>query len=106
MDETVKAEIARLHDEEARQNKRIDILEADVRSFQSIAMSVEKLALNMELMLKEQEKQGVRLEALESQPGKAWTNMQRTIFNTLLGAIVTVVVGALIYVVARYVIGG
>ena len=43
--------------------------------FTSLTASVEKLALNMENMLKEQEAQGNRLEALEDRDGEKWRTM-------------------------------
>ena len=55
----------RIEDEQHRQNKRIDSLEQTVKEISSLATSVEKLANNMANMVKEQEKQGERLEALE-----------------------------------------
>lgn len=86
MDEATRAEIERLRDEDRRQNRRLEALEASTETQQKIAISVEKLALNMEQMLKEQEKQGERLDALEKAPGEQWSSMKRTIFNTIVGA--------------------
>ncbi len=62
----------RIEEENSRQNKRIDILECNVRQIDTLAASVEKLALNMESMLKEQEKQGRKLETIESRDGEKW----------------------------------
>ena len=47
----------RLDDENHRQNKRIDLLEKSVQQFNNLTASVEKLAVNMENMLKNQEEQ-------------------------------------------------
>lgn len=61
-------EFAKRQDEENhRQNKRIDTLEETVRQIGALATSVEKLAVSMENMVKEQEQQGKRLETLEEQ---------------------------------------
>lgn len=60
----------RLDDENHRQNKRIDLLEKSVQQFNNLTASVEKLAVNMENMLKNQEEQGERLRALEGRDGK------------------------------------
>lgn len=48
------------------------ILEDSVRQIGALATSVEKLAVSMQSMLKEQEKQGKRLEALEGRDGEKW----------------------------------
>ena len=53
----------RLEEENKRQDARIGILEDSVRQIGALATSVEKLAVSMQSMLKEQEKQGKRLEA-------------------------------------------
>ena len=56
-------EFAKRQDEENhRQNRRIGELEETVRQIGVLTSSVEKLASTMESMLKEQEKQGKRLE--------------------------------------------
>ena len=84
----METENSRLKDEDNRQNKRIDILEAKVEQFTSLANSVEKLAINMESMLKEQEKQGKRLETLESRDGEMWRTVASHIITAIVGAVV------------------
>lgn len=66
---------------------RITGLEELQKSVNNLAMSVNTLANNMQQMLAEQKDQGTRLQKLEEQPGERWNNMQRTVFNTVLGAI-------------------
>ncbi len=51
----MESENQRLKDEDARQNKRLDLLEENVREMSALATSVEKLATNMEGMVKVQE---------------------------------------------------
>jgi len=75
----------RLEDEDRRQNRRIELLEDNVRQTGALATSVEKLATNMSSMVKEQEKQGKRLEALEGRDGEMW--------RKVVGYIVTAVIG-------------
>ena len=60
----------RLEEENKRQDARIGILEDSVQQIGALATSVEKLALSMQSMLKEQEKQGKRLEVLEGRDGE------------------------------------
>lgn len=79
------SENQRLKDEDTRQNKRIDLLEENVREMSALATSVEKLATNMESMVKIQEQQGKRLATLESRDGEMW--------RKVVGYIVTAVVG-------------
>lgn len=81
----------RLEEENKRQDARIGILEDSVRQIGALATSVEKLAVSMQSMLKEQEKQGKRLEALEGRDGEKW----RKVMGYIATAIVGVVLGYL-----------
>ncbi len=78
----------RLEDENNRQNRRLEVLEENVREMSTLATSVEKLATNMEGMLKEQEKQGKRLETLESRDGEMWRKVVGYVVTTVLGILV------------------
>lgn len=81
----------RLEEENKRQDTRIGNLEDSVRQIGALATSVEKLALSMQSMLKEQEKQGNRLEVLEGRDGEKW----RKVMSYIATAIVGVVLGYL-----------
>lgn len=85
----MEAENKRLEDENNRQNHRLDVLEETVKQVASISTSVEKLALNMENMLKEQVSQGKRLETLEGRDGEMW----RKVIGHVITAIISIVVG-------------
>lgn len=82
------AENARLAAEDARQNKRLEVLEDTVREIGVLTTSVAKLASSMESMLKEQEKQGERLEALEGRDGEKWRQVTGYIITAVVGLIV------------------
>lgn len=69
----------------ARQDRRIALLEDNVSKMGELSTSVEKLALSMESMVKEQEKQGKRLETLESRDGEMW--------RKAVGYVVTAIIG-------------
>ena len=62
----------RLEEENRRQDKRIELLEDNMRELNSLTASVGKLATSIESMVKEQEKQGKRLETLEDRDGAMW----------------------------------
>ena len=74
----------RLEEENARQDRRIALLEESKMG--ALSTSVEKLALSMESMVREQEKQGKRLETLESRDGELW--------RKAVGYAVTAIIGA------------
>lgn len=81
----------RIEEENARQDKRIELLEENTRRVETINVSIEKLAANMENMLKEQLNQGKRLEALESRDGEMW----RKVVSYAVTAIVGILIGFL-----------
>lgn len=91
--ETMRAENKRMEDENNRQNKRLDIIEHSMREFQRVQTSMEKMETIMESTLKEIEKQGKRIENLESRDGEMW--------RKVIGYTATAIVGIAIGVVSR-----
>lgn len=82
-------EFAKRQDEEnKRQNRRIDLLEQNVEKMGALTTSVEKLATHMESMLKEQEKQGKRLETLEGRDGEMWRKITGYIITAIIGIVI------------------
>lgn len=79
----------RMEEEHERQNTRLSNLEETVRQIGSLATSVEKLACNMEYMLTEQKRQGVRLETLEGKDGEMWRKLVGYALSAIVGGIVT-----------------
>lgn len=79
----------RMEDENNRQNKRIGALEDTVRQISALTVSVEKLAVNMESMLKEQGKQGERLATLEERDGDKWRTVTSHIIMAVVGAVIS-----------------
>ena len=82
----------RLEEENRRQDKRLELLEQSVREIGALTTSVEKLAQSVENMVREQERQGKRLEELESRDGEMW----RKVVGYVITAVVTGVVGFLL----------
>lgn len=65
----VHEEFARRQDaENERQNKRITVIEENVQQINSLTVSVERMAVNMENMLEVLKQQGERIGALEERP--------------------------------------
>lgn len=80
---------ARIEQGHTLQNERISNLENDVREIKTLTANVERLALSMENMMREQEKQGERLEKLESRDGEMW----RKVIGYVITAIISVTIG-------------
>ncbi len=77
-----------MEEEDKRQNRRIDLVEKSIQQIGDIAMSVEKMAVSLQSMVKEQEQQGKRLEALESRDGEMWRKAVGYVVTALLGAVI------------------
>ena len=76
----------RLEAEDQRQNRRLAMLEGTVQQIGKLTASVEKMAASLQSMVREQEKQGKRLETLESRDGELW--------RKAVGYAVTAIIGA------------
>ena len=84
----MESENKRLADEDKRQNHRLDELEKAVQQISSLAASTERLATNMENMLKVQTQQGERLDRLESRDGEMWRNVTGYVITAIIGIII------------------
>lgn len=78
----------RLEEENRRQDKRIELLEDNMRELNQLTASVGKLASSIESMVKEQEKQGRRLETLEDRDGAMWRKVVAYGVTALVGIFV------------------
>lgn len=83
----------RMEDEHHRLSKRITEISNEIKEISKIANAVNKLAVNMEMMLKEQQDQGERLEQLEARDGEMW--------RKAVGYVVTAVIGVVIGYVSK-----
>lgn len=78
----------RIEEEEHRQNRRLDIVEGNISKLMELTASIERLATNMENMVKEQERQGDRLETLESRDGKKWRQVSGYVITAIVGIVI------------------
>lgn len=81
--------IEKLEAEDNRQNKRLEKIENHMEGIDKIAVSVEKLAINMEHMLAEQKSQSERLKVIEDRDGDKWRN----VVSYLVTAIISITLG-------------
>ena len=82
-------EFKKRHDDENhRQNHRIESLEQTVKEIGALTTSVEKLAVSIENMVKEQARQGEKIEELESRDGKMWRQVVGYIITAVIGIVV------------------
>lgn len=81
---------------------RMDECEQQQSILHKLVNAVDKLALNMEYMAKEQKQQGERLERLEHEPAEEHKYYKRLIIGCVITGIISAIVGA----VATLIIGG
>jgi hypothetical protein len=91
----------RIDAEQDRQNKRLNILEESMKQYVTLTLSVEKMAISIEQMVKEQQKQGEKLEELENAPVKNWNTIKASILSALGGALGTALISAIVYGLAN-----
>lgn len=92
----------RIDEENKRQDKRIGLLEESTRQIGALTVSVEKLAQSIEVMVKEQERQGQRLEQLEREPAEEHKKNKRAVINCIISA----VIGAIVSGVTTWLVTG
>ncbi len=92
-------EFARRQDvENERQNRRISLLEDDVRQMNALTVSMEKMAVNMENMFVEQRRLSDRMEALEKEPAETNKQIRQSIITAVVGTIVGSIVTAVLMI--------
>lgn len=78
----------RLEEKNKRQDKRIEILEENVRDLNALTTSVEKLAISVENMVNEQKDLKQKLEILENRDGEKWREVSKYVLTLFIGAVV------------------
>ena len=78
----------RMEDEHHRLNKRMELLENNVKQIGDLNVSVANLASSMNRMLKEQKKQGERLEVIVNRDGEMWRKVTGYVITAVIGIIV------------------
>lgn len=82
------AEWERRDDENHRQNKRLDKLEAAMNRIEGLTLAIEKMAVSINTMTDEIKSQGARLTAIEAKPAKRWESLVTDIIKLLVAAVV------------------
>lgn len=85
----------RIDEENDRQNHRISILETGQAQINELVSSVKVLAVNMDVMSKELQKQGDRLAEIEGKPAKRWETVVACILTGIVGFLLNMVLNGL-----------
>lgn len=86
----------RIDDEQHRQNRRLELLEDNVRQTQALTISVEKMACSVQQMAEELKSQGERLDSLEEEPGENWEKLKAGIIGAIASGIGVAIVTSII----------
>ena len=97
LEDVFRERMKNVDDENNRQNRRIDDLEAEVRQISELVASVKVLAANIETMSKELSKQGERLEKIEEKPSKRWDSVITGIITGIVGLLIGLVSSGIIH---------
>lgn len=71
------------------QNRRLDALEVDAKQIHELAISVGKMAVCLEQMARELQKQGEKLAVIEAEPGNKWKQAVWIVIAGLIGAVLS-----------------
>lgn len=93
----------RMEDEDHRQNRRLEVLEENVRQIGDLTVSVERLACSMESMAQEVHRQAECLDNIEKEPAAKWQGVKKKAVETTVTVIVTALVIGVVAMVAMYI---
>lgn len=88
----------RVDAEDERQNARINLLEENSKQINALALSIERISVNMENVLIEVKGIDGRLKKLESEPVESQRQIKTAIITAIISTVVGAAVGALIMV--------
>lgn len=77
------------HGEIGSLKHRVSNLEDKTDAIQELVVSVKELSITMKSMLTEQEKQGKRIENLESVPSNRWNTFVTVVITALVSGVIT-----------------
>lgn len=81
--------------EDKRQNERLDELETRVHQINSLTISVEKLAVSVDSMVKELAMQSSRMAKLEGRDSENWKKVVSGIITGVVGGLIVFVMAKL-----------
>lgn len=99
--EEIAVALARQDNELADIKVRVRDCEEQQKTIHEIALSVNKLAVNMESMLTEQKEMGRRIGALEQQPAERLSRLRDAVIKCVISSVLGALLGALMALVLR-----
>ena len=102
MEEAIKAELQRIHDEDDRQNHRLNNLESTVKELNELVLTIQRLTMSVESLTKEVQRQGNRLESIENAPLERMNSAKQTAINTITGIIIGALAAGLLQMIVGH----
>ena len=99
--EEIAVTLTRHEDKIKSLEHRMRDCECENESIRKIALSVNKLAVNMEHMLTEQKEQGKRLTVLERAPAEGYRHLKDTLLKCVISSVVGALIGAAMTLVVK-----
>ena len=78
----------RMEEWNIRQDERLRSHSTTIEALRSLTASIERLASNMESMVKEQASQGLRLQKLEQRDGESFRKVTSYVVTTVIGVLI------------------
>ena len=78
----------RMEQEHKGMNARIKDLETEVKEIADLTISINKLALSVDSMAREQKKQREQLESLKARDGEQWRTLTTYIITAVIGILI------------------
>lgn len=99
--EEIAVTLTRHEDKIKSLEHRVHACECENESIRKIALSVNKLAVNMEHMLTEQKEQGKRLTVLERAPAEGYKHLKDTLLKCVISSVLGAMIGAVMMLVVK-----
>ena len=100
-DEEIAITLTKHEDKIKSLSYRVQACECENENIRKIALSVNKLAVNMEHMLAEQKEQGRRLNALERAPAEGYSRLKDTLVKCVISSVLGAFLGAVMMLVVK-----
>lgn len=102
MDGEIRSELDRIHDEDERQNKRLEILEAKQNDIADLTISVKELAINSKYTAKKVENIDARLDSIEKEPIRTVQEVKATTIKTAVAFALGILLSAIYWLVINH----
>lgn len=102
MDGEVRAELDRIHDEETRQNHRLEALETKQNDIADLTISVKELAISSKYTAQKVENIDTRLASIEKEPIQTIKEAKATAIKTVVAFALGIALTAFMWLISNH----